>query len=211
MCAVRIAFAPISRRMRSCRLIFQNESYKKSDTVYVDQAKAAILLENQDFYLPSTGDRISVLAAAAVSSLDQLRFECEWLVPDGVERYADSCRFFFRVGENPQRTQRSASVAVSRPDFDQPDVFRVTQYSLYPSFSYTVKGEEVAAPELTETETPYLVFWGDGSHDFFVKGLTHRFESAGPHTIRVEGQAFPLFELPKPADGMLYDFSKLNL
>ena len=200
-----------AREMRSCRLIFQNESYKKSDTVYVDQAKAAILLENQDFYLPSTGDRISVLAAAAVSSLDQLRFECEWLVPDGVERYADSCRFFFRVGENPQRTQRSASVAVSRPDFDQPDVFRVTQFSLYPSFSYTVKGQEVAAPELTETETPYLVFWGDGSQEYFVKGLTHHYESAGPHTIRVEGQAFPLFELPKPADGMLYDFSKLNL
>ena len=106
---------------------------------------------------------------------------------------------------------RSASVAVSRPDFDQPDVFRVTQYSLYPSFSYTVKGEEVAAPELTETETPYLVFWGDGSQEYFVKGLTHHYESAGPHTIRVEGLAFPLFELPKPADGMLYDFSKLNL
>ena len=177
----------------------------------VEQGQVPILKEVQDVYIPSTGDVVTLATSAAVQSFDQFHYDATWFEPAGMESDPDGNRFSFRVGPNPEQKMRAVPVSVSIPGFAEPDVFQVRQYGPYPSFSYVTTEQEVVVPKLDEGEIPYLVFWGDGSYERYTQDLQHRYESAGPHTIRFEGHSFLFLLLPAPQDGMRYDFSHLNL
>ena len=200
-----------ARTARTCYLVFRNEAFKKVDSVQVEQGQVPILKEVQDVYIPSTGDVVTLATSDAVQSFDQFHYDATWFEPAGMESDPDGNRFSFRVGPNPEQKMRAVPVSVSIPGFAEPDVFQVRQYGPYPSFSYVTTEQEVVVPKLDEGEIPYLVFWGDGSYERYTQDLQHRYESAGTHTIRFEGNSFLFLLLPAPQDGMRYDFSHLNL
>ena len=200
-----------ARTARTCYLVFRNDAFKKVDSVQVEQGQVPILKEVQDVYIPSAGDVVTLATSAAVQSFDQFHYDATWFEPAGMESDPDGNRFSFRVGPNPEQKMRAVPVSVSIPGFAEPDVFQVRQYGPYPSFSYVTTEQEVVVPKLDEGEIPYLVFWGDGSYERYTQDLQHRYESAGPHTIRFEGHSFLFLLLPAPQDGMRYDFSHLNL
>lgn len=198
-----------ARTSRSCYLVFQNDSYKKSDSVRVEQWPVEILRDAQTRYVPSVGATLCIETSARIQSFDQFQRDAAWLVPASLEEGEAGNRFFFQVGENPQRTARGMTVQVSCPGFDAPDSFQVVQFSLYPSFSYLTAETDVSAPDL-DTDIPYLILWGDGTHELYDKTLRHHYDQAGTHTVRVEGASFPLILLPAPKDGMRYDFSLIR-
>lgn len=198
-----------ARSSRACYLVFRNDSFQKGDSVRVEQWPVEILRDAQTRYVPSVGATLCIETSARIQSFDQFQRDAAWLVPAFLEKGEDGNRFFFQVGENPQRTARGMTVQVSCPGFDAPDFFQVVQFSLYPSFSYVTAETDVLAPDL-DTDIPYLILWGDGTHELYDKTLRHHYDQAGPHTVRVEGASFPLVLLPAPKDGMRYDFSLLR-
>lgn len=198
-----------ARTSRACYLVFRNDSFQKGDSVRVEQWPVEILRDAQTRYVPSVGATLCIETSARIQSFDQFQRDAAWLVPASLEKGEDGNRFFFQVGENPQRTARGMTVQVSCPGFDAPDFFQVVQFSQYPSFSYVTAETDVLAPDL-DTDIPYLILWGDGTHELYDKTLRHHYDQAGPHTVRVEGASFPLVILPAPKDGMRYDFSLLR-
>ena len=181
-----------TREARTCPIVFRNEEYEKAETVSVVQNPAEIVRDAQLILCPSTGDT-------------------DWPEAVSVTPEGDDNRFFVKVAPNPDTYARQTTCFVYRPGFEEPDRVAFLQFGQLPSFSYVTSQREVVAPVLLGLKGDALVIWGDGTYEVYEEGLTHQYQDAGPHTIRIEGDPLPFVLIGNPQNGMRYDLRNLNV
>ena len=200
-----------TRKPRTCPIVFRNEEYEKAETVSVVQNPAEIVRDAQLILCPSTGDTFSILTHGAVAGFDQFRFDTDWPEAVSVTPEGDGNRFVVKVAPNPDTYARQTTCLVYRPGFEEPDRVNFLQFGQLPSFSYVTSQREVVAPVLLGLNGDAFVIWGDGTYEVYEEGLTHQYQDAGPHTIRIEGDPLPFVLIGNPQNGMRYDLRNLNV
>ena len=200
-----------AREVRTCPIVFRNAEYEKAETVSIVQNPAEIVRDARLILCPSTGDTFSILTHGAVAGFDQFRFDTDWPEAVSVTPEGDGNRFVVKVAPNPDAYARQTTCLVYRPGFEEPDRVAFLQFGQLPSFSYVTSQREVVAPVLLGLNGDALVIWGDGTYEVYEEGLTHQYQDAGPHTIRIEGDPLPFVLIGNPQNGMRYDLRNLNV